>query len=68
MHKLPQVLKELRENRGLTQEALATLLKYKSSVTIVKWENGSRTPDLENLIMLAKFFHVSLDVLVGLED
>jgi len=68
MHKLPQRLKELREDKNLSQFALAAAMGYKSAVTIAKWELGNRTPELENLIALAKFFGVSLGYLVGLEN
>ena len=32
------------------------------------WENGLREPKLSNLVSLAKFFSVSIDFLVGLEE
>ena len=58
-------MKELREDNGLSQEQLARALGYKSSVTIVQWEKGTRTPGLENLILIADYFNVTLDELVG---
>ena len=67
MHNLPQVLRELREEKGLSQSELTGALGYKSAVTIAKWELGNRTPELENIIALAKFFDVTLDYLVGIE-
>jgi len=66
MHKFPKVLRELRKEKGLTQAELARRLGYKSAITIAKWELGDRTPELENLIMLAKFFEVTIDYLIGL--
>jgi len=65
MHNLPKNLKELREERGLTQSELARRLGYKSAVTIAQWETATRTPELGNLIALAKYFSVSLDFLIG---
>jgi len=67
MHKLPQILKELREEKGLTQTQLANHLGYKSPVTVNQWETGKRTPELDNLIAIAKFFDVTIDYLVGVE-
>ena len=32
------------------------------------WENGEREPGMNSLILLAQFFNVSIDYLVGLED
>ena len=67
MHKFPEVLKELREEKGLSQAQLADKLGYKSGTTIAKWELGERTPELNNLIALAKYFEVTLGYLVGVE-
>jgi transcriptional regulator with XRE-family HTH domain len=60
-------LKELREKRRLNQEGLAIQLNVSQS-TISAYEIGERTPDLETLIAIAKFFDVSLDYLVGISD
>ncbi|MCL2570173.1 MAG: helix-turn-helix domain-containing protein [Firmicutes bacterium] len=67
MHNFPKVLKELREEKNLTQADLAKHLGYKNETTISNWEIGKRTPELNNLIAIAKFFDVSLDYLVGME-
>lgn len=60
-------LKELREKRRLNQEGLAIKLRVSQS-TISAYEVGERTPDLETLIAIAKFFSVSIDYLVGLSE
>ena len=60
-------LKELREQRRLNQEGLARELNVSQS-TISAYEVGDRVPDLETLIAIANFFHVSLDYLAGLSD
>jgi len=60
-------LKELREKRRFSQDGLALKLNVSQS-TISAYEIGERTPDLETLITIAKFFDVSLDYLVGLSD
>ena len=60
-------LKELREQRRLNQEGLALKLSVSQS-TISAYEVGERTPDLETLLNITKFFDVSLDYLVGLSD
>jgi len=65
MHNFPKILKELRDEKNLTQTQLAHLLGYKSETTISQWETGKRTPELENLITIAKFFNVTIDYLVG---
>lgn len=60
-------LKELRIEKGVGQVELATKLNVSKGI-ISLWENGLREPKLSNLIILAKFFEVSIDYLVGLEN
>ncbi len=62
-----QRLKSLRKEIGLSQEALAKKLNlYKS--TIAKYETEKISPSIEMLIIFAKFFKVSTDYLLGLEE
>ncbi|MCI9057044.1 MAG: helix-turn-helix transcriptional regulator [Oscillospiraceae bacterium] len=58
---------ELRVKRGLTQRELGTAigLTHKSISTI---ESALRTTSFEKLVLLAKFFDVSTDYLLGLKD
>ena len=60
-------LKELRSEKGLTQEQLANELNI-SRYKITKWESGSTKPNINNLIQLAIFFDVSIAYLIGMED
>ena len=60
-------LKELREERGLTQKELATLL-HLNSVTYLRYEKAQRQPPLEVLADMAAFFGVTVDYLLGLTD
>lgn len=60
-------LKELRDERRLSQGGLALKLNLSQS-TISAYEVGDRTPDLETLIDIAQFFGVSLDYLAGQTD
>ena len=60
-------LKELREERRLSQDGLALKLNVSQS-TISAYEVGDRTPDLETLIAIAQFFGVSPDYLAGQSD
>ena len=46
---------------------LATQINVSKGI-ISLWENGLREPKLSNLIVLARFFEVSIDYLVGLEN
>lgn len=65
--KFSERLKELREERGLSQRQLALELGY-SNKTIALWENNINIPSLENAKVIAVFFKVSIDYLAGLED
>ncbi len=60
-------LRELRKQYRLSQSGLALKLHISQS-TISAYETGERVPDLENLMTIAKFFHVSLDYLAGLSN
>ena len=62
-----EILKELRIEKGVGQVELAKAINVSKGI-ISLWENGLREPKLSNLIELAKFFEVSLDYLVGLEN
>ena len=68
MENFHKVLKDLREEKGLTQEQLGKALGYTSHAIISQWESGRIFPAIENLIILAKFFAVKIDYLVGLKN
>lgn len=57
----------LRKTHNLTFEQLANELGLVKQ-TINNWEKGIRIPSLEASILLAQYFSVSLDYLVGLSD
>jgi transcriptional regulator with XRE-family HTH domain len=63
----PKILKELRQEKGLTQAQLGKILGYTSHSIIAQWENGQLMPTVENLIKIAKYFNESVDYLLGLE-
>lgn len=60
-------LKNLRFEKNIGQVELAKALGVSKGI-ISLWENGLREPSMTNLIALAKFFEVSIDYLVGLEN
>lgn len=60
-------LKLLRQEKNLGQVELAKQLKVSKGI-ISLWENGLREPNMSSLIALSKFFRVSIDYLVGLEQ
>ena len=60
-------LKELRIEKGLSLKQLAKEINV-TDIAISRWERELRLPNIENLTNLAKFFSVTTDYLVGLED
>ena len=59
-----QNLKIMREKKGLRVKEVSNKLKI-SRITLWQWENGKRTPSVENLAELAKLYDCSIDDLVG---
>ena len=57
-------IKRLRQNKGITQEALGEVLGI-SGQAISKWENASALPDILILPRLADYFGISIDELMG---
>ena len=62
-----QRLKELRNEKNLTQKALAEKLGYNQSM-IARWEKKECEPTENAIRKTAIFFNVSADYLLGLED
>lgn len=58
-----KILKKKRLELNLTQEEVAASL-FVSRQTISNWENEKTLPDIESLIRLAEFYHISLDKLL----
>lgn len=57
-------IKRLRKSRDITQEQFAELIGV-SNVAVSKWERGETYPDIALLPVIASFFCVSLDELMG---
>lgn len=57
-------LKHFRIQNNMTQEELGKMLN-KDYSTIGKWENGTRSPIMEDVIKISQIFNVSLERLIG---
>ncbi len=57
--KIGVFLKELRKQKGLTQDQLAEKFNV-SNRTVSRWENGNNMPDLDVLIDISDFYEVDL--------
>ncbi|MBO5332883.1 MAG: helix-turn-helix transcriptional regulator [Clostridia bacterium] len=60
-------LKKLRNQAGLTQISLQMKTGIEQAL-LSKFENGERIPPTETLIVLADFYGVSMDYIVGRTD
>ena len=60
---LGQRITALRQGRKFSQDELAGELGV-SRQSVSKWETDQSVPDLDRLLQLSEFFHVSLDALV----
>lgn len=62
-----KILRELRENKGLTLEQVAEALGLRNQY-ISNYELGKRRPDYDTLAKLADFYGVTVDYLLGREQ
>ncbi len=60
-------LKDLREDNNYTQKEIADLL-YTTQPQYFRYESGLRDLPCELVIILAKFYDVSIDYILGLTD
>ena len=56
-------LRHLRKQHELTQKDLSRMLNI-SRQAYSNYETSKRTPDLDSLLYLSRFYHISLDTLV----
>ena len=66
-NKLSYRLKSLREEKGISQYQLADSLNLSRGL-ISNYEQGRREPDYNTLILIADYYEVSIDYLLGITD
>ena len=57
--KIGAFMKQLRKEKGITQETLAERLNV-SGRTVSRWETGFNMPDLDILIQMADFYQIEI--------
>lgn len=60
-------IRDMREDRDLTQAEIAKILSCDQSL-YSKYERGERLIPLDRIAVLAKFYGTSIDYLAGLTD
>ena len=65
--KFAERVKELRIKQRMSQKELGDILGL-TAKPVSTMESGLRTTTFEKLVLLAKFFDVSTDYLLGLKD
>lgn len=60
-------LREIREMNDYSQKQIAEILKT-THQQVSKWETGVQKMGVDKYIILAKFYNVSVDYLLGLID
>lgn len=61
---LNELIRQLREARGMTQVELARQLSV-TKQAVSNWENNNIQPSVEMAVAIADFFGVTLDDLLG---
>ncbi len=61
---LGERIKRLRKSKNKTQEQVATML-HLNRKAISSYEHNEREPSLETIVLLARYFHVTTDFLLG---
>lgn len=61
-----RTITKLRHERNITQEELAAFVGV-TKASVSKWETAQSLPDILLLPVLASFFDISIDELIGYE-
>lgn len=61
-------IRGLREQNEISQKKLSTDLGYKTYTTVSKWEADASLPPGKDLKILAEYFKVTTDYILGLQD
>lgn len=64
LNKIGEIILQKRKEAGLTQSELAMQIGV-SKPAVSKWESGHSMPDISMLPILADFFDISIDELIG---
>ena len=63
-----QRLRDLREDRDISQEEMAKIIGCSDQTQYSRWERGAYEIHFHIVIELAKFYNVSIDYIAGLTN
>lgn len=58
---------ELRKENGLTVKQIQNIFGFGTPQTIYKWIHGASLPKIDNLVVLADIFNVTIDDIIVLK-
>lgn len=61
MKKTGERLRQLREEHGYRVKDIQNVVGLESPQSIYKWERGENLPTIDNAVILADFYGISLD-------
>lgn len=67
MSKTGQNIMELRVKAGLTVKELQDVFGFATPQAIYKWQHGAALPTIDNLVVLAAVFGVTVDAILVLD-
>ena len=67
MAKTGQNIMELREKAGLSVKDLQEVFGFATPQAIYKWQHGAALPTIDNLVVLAAVFGVTVDEILVLD-
>ena len=67
MKEFGERLRELRTEKNISAKQLGDILKV-SDATIIRWENDTMSPKIDYILPLCKYFKVTSDYLLGIEE
>jgi len=57
-------IKDIRKSKGITVRQLQDVFGFSSPQAIYKWQSGESLPTLDNIVILARIFEVSIEDIV----
>ena len=63
-----QNIRRLRMQSGYSVKQLQDIFGFATPQAIYKWQHGTTMPAIDNLIVLAALFHVSVDDILVVQD